>query len=971
MNYVPLYIKTHYSLLTSMIKIDELVNFAKTNSLKALTITDNNMYGVLEFYKLCVDNNIKPIIGLEITIDNNKIVLYCQNYQGYKNLLKLNTILLEEQLNIKKLQKYNENIICIVPYESLKLYDDLSKIYKYIFKSYKNQTERDLMSDNNLLYMNETLYLYKDDANYIDYLHAIRDGVTIHEVSNNQINYLQLEIPKQDLENNNKIFDLCNLELVFHQKLLPIYETPNNIDSNQYLKKLCINGLRQKFGNEVYRIYIDRLNYELSIISKMGFSNYFLIVWDYVSYAKKNNIMAYARGSSAGSLVAYCLNITNVDPIKYNLLFERFLNPNRVTMPDIDVDFEFDRRDEIIKYCIDKYGPKKVAPIITFGTLGAKQVIRDVGRIMRIDLKIIDSIAKMLDPQLSLKDNYNKNNKLKKFLNKNNNLMLMYKISSKFEGLKRHSSVHAAGLIIANTDLDNVIPLDKKQTEFYTTGYAMDYLEDLGLLKMDILGLKNFTIINNIIKDINNDLKISLTFDNIPLDNSKTFDVFAYSNTVGIFQFESEGMKQFLRKLKPNNIEDLIAANALYRPGPMANIDTYISRKQGREEINYFHSTLEHILKPTYGIIIYQEQIMQIASVMAGFTLGEADILRRAIVKKDENVLLKEREHFSTQSIGRGYQIDIVNEVFDLILKFAQYGFPRAHSTAYAIVAYKIAYLKANYSKYFMKNLLSMVIGSTVKTKEYIYDCKSNNVLIYSPSINKSANNYLIYEDGIIYPLSAIKNISINAINLIIEERKNGQYIDIFDFVKRVYGKVVNQNIIEVLINAGCFNEFGYTKRTLHENLDLIINYGELVKGITGDYALEPAIKEYAEYSTKEMLAFELEVFGFYLSEHPVSEYKRKYSNKINISDIARYFNQNIEIIIYTERIKEITTKNNQLMCFITGADESNIIDIVVFPKVYERVKDVKLYDILKIKGRVEKRFDKFNIVANKIEKIE
>lgn len=970
MNYVPLYIKTHYSLLTSMIKINELVNFAKANSLKALTITDNNMYGVLEFYNLCRENNIKPIVGMEVKINGYVIVLYCRNYEGYKNLLKINTILLDESITSQQLKNHSNGLLCVVPYRSLPLYGELNKIYRYIFQSYQNEQERSQMIGDNLLYMNETLYLTKTDAKYIDYLHAIKDGLIISEIENNNFNHLRLNV-ETDLDNNNKIFDLCNLQLVFNQDLLPIYETPNNMGSDQYLKKLCIIGLREKFGNEVYRVYIDRLNYELDIISKMGFSNYFLIVWDYVSYAKKKNILAYARGSSASSLVAFCLNITNVDPLKYNLLFERFLNPNRKSMPDIDVDFEFDRRNEVIDYCINKYGKKRAVPIITFGTLGAKQVIRDIGRVMGINTNLIDNLSKLISNDKTLVTNYKTNKTVQNFLNQNKQLVPLYDVSSKLEGLKRHSSIHAAGLIIANTDLDNVIPLDKKETEFYTSGYSMDYLESLGLLKMDILGLKNFTLINNVIKDINSKTNPELTIDNISLVDEKTFDIFKNCNTVGIFQFESSGMKKFLSKLQPSNLEELIAANALYRPGPMSNIDSYIKRKKGLESVNYFHPSLEPILKSTYGIIIYQEQIMQIANVLAGYNLGEADILRRAIVTKDSNVLNMERKRFVNSSIQRGHQADIINQVYDLILKFAQYGFPKSHSTAYAIVAFKMAYLKANYTQFFMKNLLSMSIGSSVKTKEYINDCKNNNVVIYSPSINKSAVDYILGERGIIYPLTGIKNINIKVVNKIIDERNNGNYKDIFDFVKRVYGDVINRDVLKCLIDAGTFNEFGHTKRTLNENIDILVNYGELCRGISAEYVLKPVIKKYNEYSNKTLLENELTCFGFYLSEHPVLEHKRKTDNNISLNDISNYFDKKVELILYIENIKEITTKTNKKMAFIDGADETGQIDIVVFPKLYDSIKNIQVYDIVKIYGKIEKRYDKYNLIADKIEKRE
>ncbi|MDD4718951.1 MAG: DNA polymerase III subunit alpha [Bacilli bacterium] len=975
MNYVPLNIKTHYSLLSSMIKIDDLINFAKENKIKQLTITDNNMYGVMEFYKQCLLNNIKPIVGLEIKIDNLDIILYCCNYEGYKNLIKINSLNTEGLLTLKQLQLYSENLICIVPYLSTNLYSDLKKVFQYIFQSYKSIDERNKLTGNNLIYMNEIIYLIKEDKNYINYLLAIKDGKFVSEINNNLLNnYLMLfnEVSNKypnDIINNYKINELCNLELKFNQKLIPSFECPKDYDSYTYIKKLCIRGLKQRFGNQVNRIYIDRLNHELEVINNMGFCDYFLIVWDYVKYAKEQGILVGpGRGSAAGSLVSYLLNITDVDPIKYNLLFERFLNPERITMPDIDIDFEYNRREEVINYCINKYGIKRVAPIITFGTLGSKQVIRDVARTLDIDLEIVDYISKMLQSKSSLVENYKQSAKLKNYLDNKPQLMTMYKVASKLEGLKRHSSVHAAGIVMSNIDLDEIIPLDKKHEDFYTTGYDMDYLEDIGLLKMDFLGIKNLTLITDVIKDIKEVLNVDIDFDNIPLNDQKALEIFTNVNTTGIFQFESNGMKNFLRKLCPTSFEEIVAANALFRPGPMENIETYIKRKQGSERIEDIHPDLTPILKSTYGIIIYQEQIMQIAKIMAGYSFGEADLLRRAMSKKQESVMIKEQQKFVDRSTTRGYSLETANEVYDLILKFASYGFNRSHSVAYSIIAYKMAYLKAHYPLFFMKALLSMVVGSEIKTKEYIYECKNNNILIIAPDINLSDSSYKITDKGIIYPLSIIKNIGGTAANTIIKERQNGVYKNIYDFIKRVYGRSVNKKTIVSLINAGCFNSIGLNKRTITENLDIIINYGELIKDVGEEYALQPEINHLDEYSKKELMRLELESFSFYISNHPVTEYKNKYPNPVEINNLKKHFDKVVEIIVYVDGMKEVKTKKGDAMCFITGSDELSSIDIVLFPKVYNKYSNIEVGNIIKIFGKVEKRFDKLQIIANEIE---
>lgn len=971
MNYVPLYIKTHNSLLSSLIKEEDLVKYAKENNLTSLTITDNNMYGVMDFYHLCMKNDIKPIVGLEVEIDNLKIVLYCKNYAGYQNLISLSTIMSEGNITLNILKEKNSDLICIVPFDSRSLYDELKKIYVDIFKGYSNYLERNQLDGNNLIYINEILCLDKKDIEYLIYLESIKTGIPISEIEIDKHDlYIRSNIKEEypeDLENNKYIVDSCNLVFEKNNNLLPIYDCPNKLSSYDYLKQLCVSGLKNKFGDKAPKIYIDRLKYELDVINKMGFCNYFLVVWDYVKYAKDNNILVGpGRGSAAGSLVSYLLNITTVDPIKYNLLFERFLNPERVTMPDIDIDFEYTRREEVVNYCINKYGIKKVTPIITFGTLGAKQVLRDVGKCLNISLKSIDMLCNLIDSKLTLMENYKQNNKIKDYLEINKNLKKMYKVATKLEGLKRHTSIHAAGIIISSVDLDTVIPLDKSHGTFYTTGYSMDYLEEIGLLKMDFLALRNLSLIKDVLKEIPD-----LTFDSIPMDNKKAINIFTTVNTSGIFQFESQGMMNFLRKFKPDSFEDVVASIALFRPGPMNNIDSYIKRKYGKEKIDYIDPSLESVLKPTYGIIIYQEQIMQIANVMAGYAFGEADILRRAMSKKKEDVMLAEKDKFIDRSIKRGYSKEISEKVYNLILKFASYGFNRAHSVAYSVIAYKMAYLKSHYPYLYMTALLTMNIGSEVKIKEYIYECRSNNIKILPPDINESSNVFKDDKNSIRYPLTGIKSVGINVINAILEERKNGNFKDIYDFINRCYGKSVNKKTIESLILAGCFDTFGYNRNTLYSNIDMLINYGEIGGILENDDSLKPVITELEEFSKKDILLKELDVFGFYLSGHPTLDYKNKYSNSVNLIDLGKYFDKNIETVVYVDRIKEINTKRNEKMIFITGSDELNNVDIVLFPRIYNKYNDVEIGNVLKINGKVEKRFDKLQIVVNSLEKLD
>lgn len=967
MNYVPLYIKTENSLLSSLIKIDELIKFAKSYNYKALSIVDNNMFGVMEFYKKCLQNDIKPIIGLEVKLDNN-LVLYAKNYNGYKNLLKISTIMSESKVDINILEKYSSDLICVIPFNYRFIYDELNKMFQNVFISYKNKEEYDLINKDISIYMNETLYLQKKDSNYLKYLIAIRGGKKIDEINILGDNHLLLpeEIKNYDFNSNNqKILDMCNLKIELHKDLLPIYECPNNLDAYSYLKELCQDGMRKRFGSSVGKVYIDRLKYELNIINKMGFCNYFLVVYDYVKYAKEHGILVGpGRGSAAGSLVSYLLNITTIDPIKYNLLFERFLNPERVTMPDIDIDFQYDRREEVINYCVNKYGNKKVAGIITFNTLGAKQAIRDIGRVMDINLDKIDALTKLIDSNLSLRENYN-DSKLKRILNEDSELFNLYKVSLKFEGLKRHTSNHAAGIVMCNENLDEIIPLYKKDGMFLTA-YSMDYLEEQGLLKMDLLAIKNLTLIDTVLKEVNKKNKV-ISFDNIPFEDSEATNVFTSVNTLGIFQFESTGMMNFLRKFRPSNFQDIVAALALFRPGPMNNIDSYIKRKQNKEKIDYFDKSLEKVLKPTYGIIIYQEQIMQIASIMAGFSLGEADILRRAMSKKKEEILLKEKDKFINGSIKRGYSEELARKIYDLILKFAAYGFNKAHSVSYATISYRMAYLKAHYKEDFMKTLLNFELNSVNKTKEYIYECKKEGLNILKPDINKSDKYYLKEKDGIRYPLTGLKNLGSMIVNNILDERKNGDFKSIYDFIKRTNRKNINKKTLISLIDAGCFDSFDLNHRTMIDGIDLIINYGELIKDLDEEFVLLPELEIKEEYSKHELLKRELDVIGLYISDNPITEYKQKLNNKFNICDVSHWFDKNVNIIGTIDYVKEVETKKQDKMCFIKISDELASIDGVVFPQLYKTLNEIKKDKTVLISGKVEKRFDKYQIIVNNI----
>lgn len=576
----------------------------------------------------------------------------------------------------------------------------------------------------------------------------------------------------------------------------------------------------------------------------------------------------------------------------------------------------------------------------------------------------IDALIKLIDSNLSLRENYN-DSKLKHILNEDSELFNLYKVSLKFEGLKRHTSNHAAGIVMCNENLDEILPLYKKDGMFLTA-YSMDYLEEQGLLKMDLLAIKNLTLIDTVLKEVNKKNKV-ISFDDIPFEDSEATNVFTSVNTLGIFQFESTGMMNFLRKFRPSNFQDIVAALALFRPGPMNNIDSYIKRKQNKEKIDYFDKSLEKVLKPTYGIIIYQEQIMQIASIMAGFSLGEADILRRAMSKKKEEILLKEKDKFINGSIKRGYSEELARKIYDLILKFAAYGFNKAHSVSYATISYRMAYLKAHYKEDFMKTLLNFELNSVNKTKEYIYECKKEGLNILKPDINKSDKYYLKEKDGIRYPLTGLKNLGSMIVNNILDERKNGDFKSIYDFIKRTNRKNINKKTLISLIDAGCFDSFDLNHRTMIDGIDLIINYGELIKDLDEEFVLLPELEIKEEYSKHELLKRELDVIGLYISDNPITEYKQKLNNKFNICDVSHWFDKNVNIIGTIDYVKEVETKKQDKMCFIKISDELASIDGVVFPQLYKTLNEIKRDKTVLISGKVEKRFDKYQIIVNNI----
>lgn len=976
--FTSLYVKTNYSLLSSLVSIDNLILYAVEHKLSALAICDDNMTSTKIFYDKCIKNNIKPIIGLDLKYNNSNILMYAKNFIGYQSLIKLSTISSERDITITDLETYNNDVVVVLPYKDFALYNELTRLYNNLYIGVLNKIEEkeSYKVTKNVVFINKVLYLNKDHEKYLKYLFMIRDSKTIADdvTFKDNYNYMLLSdaislVSNETLNNTNVIADMCNLELSKRDDLLPVYDT--NTDSDQYIVKLSVAGLNKRLGGNVSDVYKKRLIYELDVIKRMGFSNYFLVVYDFIKYAKKNNILVGpGRGSAAGSLVAYSLGITEIDPIKYDLLFERFLNPERVSMPDIDTDFPDIYRNNIIEYVRNKYGEKRVSGIITFGTMAAKLVLRDVGRVLNIPPKTIDTLCKKIPTVTKdkLKDFYDRDENFRNIINSSDKLMLLYEISTLIEGFPRHISTHAAGVVMSRIDLDRIIPL-VRNNDMYISGYTMEYLEELGLLKMDFLGIKNLTTIMNIIADIESSLGIKINFSDIPLDDPDALKLFETADTCGIFQFESEGMKNFLRKLRPNTIYDIFAAIALFRPGPAVNIDSYIRRKHGLEQVTYLDPCLEGILSSTYGIIIYQEQIMQIANVMAGFSYGEADILRRAMSKKKLDLLKGEEIRFIEGSVTRGHKEEDAKRVFDLILNFANYGFNKSHSVSYAIVAYKMAYLKAKYPKFFFSNLLSSVIGSEVKTIEYINEARKLGINVILPDINRSTNKYEVVDNGILFPLSNIKNVGIVTCKDIINSRGDG-FSDIYDCFSKILSRNVNKSTLEALIDVSCFDSFGYNKKTLYYNLDNLINYATLTKDLDPDLVIKPDIEIMDEFSRGELLSNEKASLGFYLSSHPTTIYKSRTSNVVNLADIKNYFGKRVELLVMIDKVRVVNTKNNDRMAFYLASDDTAQTDLTLFPKAYEKYKDIDKGEIVLVKGEVQRRFDKYQIIVNEIKRI-
>lgn len=950
--FYPLGVKTDFSILKSLIKIEDYISYAKNNGLNVIGILDDNLNSSHIFYEMCKKNNIKPVIGLDIIIEDKEVYLYPVNYHGLTNLFKFSSL---EEKSFKTLKNYSEDTICVINYESLEIYENMKKIFSKVFLSFKTDEERvdELSITEDVIYINETLSLTEEASKYINYLDMINKNITLGEFSLKDYRESILEIKEYD---TSRLTDLIDIEFPNATSYIPVYVE----NSQEYLKNLAIKGLNRRLSNDVPLKYKERLLYELDIINKMGFSNYFLIVFDYVRYAKKNGILiGPGRGSAVSSLVSYSLGITEIDPLKYNLLFERFLNPERITMPDIDIDFEYERVDEVFNYVKEKYGSEYVARIITYGTFQAREAIRTVGKINNVKENLIQSLLQFIDSKKTLKGNLNKN--VLEVINRNSLLKKVYKEACVIEGLKKNESMHAAGVVISSVKLTDVIPIIKK-SDITLTGYTMNELESLGLLKMDFLALKNLTIIKNTIKKIDDNFNLMA----IPLNDEKVYNLFKEAHTLGIFQFESFGMKSFLKKFKPDKFEDLVLALAVYRPGPMENIDVLCDRKNKHFKYSTFDESLKSILDETYGIIVYQEQIMEILRTMGNYSYAHADIVRRAISKKKVDVMESEGKIFIEESIKNGYSKECAEEVFRFIEKFASFGFNKSHSVAYALLAYEMAYLKVNYKCEFYASLLNTNIGGEEKTKEYITEAKGNDIKIIKPSINKSGYLYECENNTILLPFRSIKGISSQVTDGIIKERENGEFKSFNDFLARCYKKIVNQNIVEILIKAGVFDDLGINRKTLITNLNSSITYAELIRDLDSSLVSEPVMNEVDEFDDGELMNMELSLYGFYVTNHPAS----KYVNSFKQANIKENFDKVVDTVVLVEKIKKIKTKTGDDMAFLEASDETGTSEFTIFKEAFPGLKDVSVGSLVKVRGRVEKRMDKYQIVVSNISKI-
>jgi len=1059
MSFVHLHTHTEYSLLDGSNKIKEYVSRVKELGMNAAAITDHGvMYGVIDFYRAARAEGIKPILGCEVYVAPNSrfdkettggedryyhLILLAENNTGYANLIKIVSRGFTEgyyyrpRVDMDVLREYHEGIICLSACLA-------GEVQRYIAKGMYEQAKkaalkyRDCFGEGNyylelqdhgipeqktvntaLLRMSEELniplvatndvhYTLAADAGPHDILLCIQTGKKLNDENRLRYEGGQFYVKSEEemkglfpyalqaLENTQAIADRCNVEIEFGSYKLPHYDVPEGYTPWEYLNKLCMEGLEKRYPNYSQEL-LDRLHYELDTIHTMGFVDYFLIVWDFIHYAKSHNIaVGPGRGSAAGSIVSYTLEITNIDPIKYNLLFERFLNPERVSMPDIDIDFCYENRQKVIEYVVEKYGHDKVVQIVTFGTLAAKGVIRDVGRVLDLPYSYVDTIAKMIPNELNitLKDALEKNNEFKELYDTDPEVKTLIDNCLRLEGLPRHTSMHAAGVVICPEAADEFVPLSRASDGSITTQFVMTTLEELGLLKMDFLGLRTLTVIQNAVKYVKTNTGREIDVDLIDYNDKEVFDYIGTGKTDGIFQLESGGMKNFMKELKPQNLEDVIAGISLYRPGPMDFIPQYIKGKNSVDSIVYDCPQLEPILSPTYGCIVYQEQVMQIVRDLGGYTLGRSDQVRRAMSKKKAYVMEKERANFIYGNpeenvpgcISAGISEQVASKIYDNMMDFAKYAFNKSHAAAYAVVAYQTAYLKHYYPVEFMAALMTSVIENAGKVAGYIYTCKNMGIEILPPDINEGIAGFSVAGDKIRYGLASIKGIGRPVIEAIVEERdQRGKFRDIKDFINRLSGREVNKRTIESFIKAGAFDELGGTRKQLMSVYSLILDNisQERKTSMAGQMSLfdiageeekrdfEIKMPNVGEFEDNVKLAFEKEVLGIYVSGHPLQAEEGMWRK--HISNTAADFALDEETgetivrdgekvtiggIIESKLIKH--TKTGKTMAILGIEDLLGTVEVLVWPTDYEKnskwiVEDSKVF----ISGRVNAEDDK------------
>lgn len=1035
MAFTHLHVHTEYSLLDGSSKIGELAARAKELGMDSMAITDHGvMYGVIDFYRAARAAGIKPIIGCEVYVSPGSrfdretvhgedryyhLVLLAENNTGYQNLMKIvskgfvDGFYYKPRIDEEVMREYHEGIIALsaclageVPrYLEKGLYEEAKEAAKRHLEIFGegnyflelqdhgiplqrqvNQGIMRLSKELNipLVATNDCHYINAEDWEAHDILLCIQTGKKVSDENRMRYEGGQYYVKSEEemrqlfpyapeaIENTHKIAERCNVEIEFGVTKLPRFDVPDGYDSWGYLNHLCDEGFALRYPDDDGTLRA-RLDYELGTIKSMGYVDYFLIVWDFINFAKSHGIaVGPGRGSAAGSIVAYCLKITDIDPIRYQLLFERFLNPERVSMPDIDVDFCYERRQEVIDYVVEKYGKDQVAQIVTFGTLAARGVIRDVGRVMDLPYSLCDQVSKMVPAELNITLDLalQKNPELKALYESDEQVKKLIDMSKRLEGLPRHTSMHAAGVVISRTSIDEYVPLSRGADGTIVTQFTMTTLEELGLLKMDFLGLRTLTVIQDAVKMIEKDYGVKLDLEHIDYDDKKVMDSLGTGKNEGVFQLESGGFKTFMKELKPTTLEDIIAGISLYRPGPMDFIPKYLKGKNDPASITYTCPQLEPILKPTYGCIVYQEQVMQIVRDLAGYTLGRSDLVRRAMSKKKAAVMAKERQNFVYGNaeegvkgcIANGIDEKTANQIYDDMTDFAKYAFNKSHAAAYAVVAYQTAFLKFYYPKEFMAALMTSVMDNTTKVSEYILACRNMGIPILPPDINEGYSGFSVSGNGIRYGLSAIKSVGRAVVDVIIAERENGGlFKSLDDFVSRMSNKEVNKRTLESFIKSGALDTLpGTRKQKLIVSGDLLESKAREKKTVMEgqlsffDIATEEEKDNFqitfpnvGEYDKQTLLAFEKETIGIYVSGHPMEEYRELWEKNVTaktsdfvVDEDGKTVvedNSNVVIggMITSKKVK--TTKTNQLMAFITIEDLVGTVEVLVFPKIYEK----------------------------------